>query len=183
MRCNLPESRVAGGGKLYDSYQHIGYWEGLDSAGDRGALEFFENGHCAFTAAGRRFGGSGAEADSSPKQNSLKQSSSRGSPSSKNSSGGGSSRRDAGVADPTSGGALLCSIDYSRQPVWLDMIAVDAAGRELKRIKWILEFTAPDRMRARTFFNERRPARFDPKDRKTTIYLRKVSAVRAAPYG
>ncbi len=81
-----------------------------------------------------------------------------------------------GGREAGSKGALLYSIDYSRNPIWLDLIAVDAEGREKKRIKWILQFIAPDQIRARTFFDDRRPQGFEQDDDKATIYLQKVSS-------
>ena len=67
-------------------------------------------------------------------------------------------------------------IDYSRQPIWLDLIY----ARENKpfRAKFILKFIDKNKLKWRTFFNDKRPSEFLPDDSKNTMVLTRDNPVR-----
>ncbi len=67
-------------------------------------------------------------------------------------------------------------IDYSKKPVWLDLIY----SREGKpyRAKMIVQFLDNNQLKWRTFFNEKRPTEFIPKDPDNTITLNRVNPIR-----
>ena len=67
-------------------------------------------------------------------------------------------------------------IDYSKKPVWLDLIY----SREGKpyRAKMIIQFLDNNQLKWRTFFNDKRPTEFTPKDPDSTIILNRVNPLR-----
>lgn len=67
-------------------------------------------------------------------------------------------------------------IDYSKKPVWLDLIY----SREGKpyRAKMIVQFLDNNQLKWRTFFNEKRPTEFIPEDSDNTITLSRVNPIR-----
>lgn len=83
-----------------------------------------------------------------------------------------------GTGSVTEGDSSVVSfryeIDYSKRPIWLDLILAQD-GKET-RIRSIVEFTGKDKMRWRTFFNDSRPIEFLEKDPKHTIVLSRVGA-------
>ena len=70
-------------------------------------------------------------------------------------------------------GALLYEVDYDSKPIKLDLIGVDPKYRELRRIKMIVEFLNPKRMRACTYMTDHRPPDFDSKRPCRVILLEK----------
>lgn len=67
-------------------------------------------------------------------------------------------------------------IDYSKKPVWLDLIY----SREDNpyRAKMIIQFLDNNQLKWRTFFNDKRPTEFTPKDPDNTIILNRVNPIR-----
>ena len=76
-----------------------------------------------------------------------------------------------GGPNKTKDGALLYQIDYSKNPISLDLIAVDEDYLEQRRIQMIVKFITPRKMVICTFMNQTRPKNFDEKCHK--IYFRK----------
>jgi hypothetical protein len=66
--------------------------------------------------------------------------------------------------------------DYTRTPVELNLIST----REGKpyRIRAIVKYFGKNRMKIRTFFNEKRPDGFDPNDAENTIALTRGSSAK-----
>ena len=65
---------------------------------------------------------------------------------------------------------------YSKKPVWLDLIY----SREGKpyRAKIIVKFLDNNQLKWRTFYNDKRPTEFIPKDPDNTIILNRVHPIR-----
>ena len=68
--------------------------------------------------------------------------------------------RSFGGPKLTQEGALLYQIDYSKNPIHLDLIGTNEDYNELKRIKMILVFPRKNKMRVCTFMDENRPLNF-----------------------
>lgn len=70
---------------------------------------------------------------------------------------------------------LRYEINASKEPMWLDFVARDAAGKELGRIKFIFRMTGPKEMVVRAGDDPAiRPVAFDDADKESTITLKKV---------
>jgi hypothetical protein len=66
--------------------------------------------------------------------------------------------------------------DYSKNPVWLDLIVCDLQGKERGRMKSIVKFLSDDQMLWRIGNDEStRPTGFDDQDKENTVLLKKVS--------
>ena len=68
-------------------------------------------------------------------------------------------------------GTLLYSFDPSKIPSELDLIGIDNSGNELGRMKMILQFLTDDKIKIRTFFNDRKPKKFLAEDDEDTFIL------------
>ena len=67
-------------------------------------------------------------------------------------------------------------IDYSRNPIWLDLVVLNLAGKELGRMKSIVKFVADDKMIWRVGKDESaRPTGFDDSDKENTVVLKKLA--------
>lgn len=80
-----------------------------------------------------------------------------------------------GGAEATGLGKLTYTADFSKDPIELDIIGIDASGNEHGTILMIIRFLSPDRIKIRTFFNESRPASFDDETSDDTIVLDRQS--------
>ena len=69
--------------------------------------------------------------------------------------------------------------DYSKKPIWLDLILCDISGKEKARMKSIVKFMADDRMVWQTGDDfTKRPAAFDESDKENTVVLKRVSEIK-----
>ncbi|MBN2159039.1 MAG: hypothetical protein JW807_06560 [Spirochaetes bacterium] len=68
-------------------------------------------------------------------------------------------------------GRLRYTVDFSKDPVELDIIGIDPAGTERGKILMIVDFISRDRIKIRTFFNDTRPQNFDEENIDDTIVL------------
>jgi hypothetical protein len=68
-------------------------------------------------------------------------------------------------------GRLTYTVDFTREPIELDIIGIDSAGSEHGTILMIVRFLTPDRIKVRTFFNETRPVNFNDETADDTIVL------------
>ena len=79
--------------------------------------------------------------------------------------------RPLGGPDPNSLGRLTYTADFSKDPVTLDILGVDAIGGEHGKILMIVKFLTKDKIKIRTFFNDVRPENFDDETIDDTIIL------------
>ena len=67
-------------------------------------------------------------------------------------------------------------IDYTKNPIWLDLVVFDLAGKELGRMKSIIKFVGDAQMIWRIGKDKStRPTEFDESDKENTVLLKKVS--------
>jgi hypothetical protein len=71
---------------------------------------------------------------------------------------------------------ITYEFNFSKDPVWLDIIISDDTGKELSRFRLIVKFIARDKMLCRmSDMMTQRPDSFDENDKKNTILLTKVT--------
>ncbi len=75
------------------------------------------------------------------------------------------------LGEPGGLGKLIYTADFSKRPVELDIIGIDAVGSEQGRILMIVHFLNPDRIKIRTYFNDVRPDGFKDETVDDTIIL------------
>ncbi len=78
-------------------------------------------------------------------------------------------------------GALLYQIDYSQEPIHLDLIGVNSQYEEIWRVKMLVEIYNGSEMRICTFMNELRPQEFGSKDPCYSILLYKFLDTKRKP--
>ena len=71
-------------------------------------------------------------------------------------------------------GTLMYSFDPSKDPMELDLIAVDNYNNRLGVLKMIVQFLADDKIMIRSFFNDQRPTNFSAEDVDNTMVLLRV---------
>lgn len=79
--------------------------------------------------------------------------------------------RPMGGPDPNSLGRLTYTVDFSKDPIALDILGVDAVGGEHGKILMIVKFLTKDKIKIRTYFNDMRPENFDDETIDDTIIL------------
>ncbi len=75
------------------------------------------------------------------------------------------------LGEPGGLGRLMYTADFSKRPIELDIIGIDAQGSEQGRILMIVHFISPDRIKIRTYFNDVRPDGFTNETVDDTIIL------------
>ncbi len=77
------------------------------------------------------------------------------------------------LGGPDSGGIgqLKFTADYTKDPIELDIIGIDATGAERGKILMIVRFVSKDKIKIRTHFNDARPQNFDEETIDDTILL------------
>lgn len=80
-----------------------------------------------------------------------------------------------GGNDPNSIGRLTYTADFSKDPVTLDILGVDAIGGEHGKILMIVKFLTKDKIKIRTYFNDVRPENFDDETIDDTIFLDRMA--------
>lgn len=75
------------------------------------------------------------------------------------------------LGEPGGLGRLMYTADFSKKPIELDIIGIDAEGSEQGRILMIVHFISPDRIKIRTYFNDIRPDGFTNETVDDTIIL------------
>jgi hypothetical protein len=78
-----------------------------------------------------------------------------------------------GNQDASDSGFLKYSIDFSKDPIELDIIGFDESGARRGNILMIVRIIASDSMKIRTYFNETRPVNFDNETPDDTIMLKR----------
>jgi hypothetical protein len=79
---------------------------------------------------------------------------------------------NSGTNEP---GILRYKIDYSKDPIELDIFGIDTAGVERGKILMIVRFITDDSIKIRTYFNETRPVNFENETIDDTIILDRKS--------
>jgi hypothetical protein len=73
-------------------------------------------------------------------------------------------------------GVCKYEIDYSKNPIWLDIVIYEKGkSEELGRLKGIVRFLTDSKMEYRIGFEGKRFENFDPEDQENTIVLDKVT--------
>lgn len=75
------------------------------------------------------------------------------------------------LGEPGGLGKLIYTADFSKKPIELDIIGIDAQGSEQGRILMIVHFISPERIKIRTYFNDVRPDGFANETVDDTIVL------------
>lgn len=79
--------------------------------------------------------------------------------------------RPLGGPDSNGLGRLRYTVDFSKDPVELDIIGIDPTGTERGKILMIIGFISSDRIKIRTYFNDIRPPNFEEESIDDTIVL------------
>lgn len=79
--------------------------------------------------------------------------------------------RPLGGPDTNGSGSLKYTVDYSKDPIELDIIGADPNGAVSGKILMIVRFLSTDKIKIRTFFNDIRPENFDNETIDDTILL------------
>jgi hypothetical protein len=76
-----------------------------------------------------------------------------------------------GGPDSNGMGSLRFTVDYTKDPIEMDIIGIDPSGAERGKILMIVKFMTKDRIKIRTHFNDVRPQNFDEETIDDTILL------------
>jgi hypothetical protein len=79
--------------------------------------------------------------------------------------------KSLGGADSNSMGRMKYTVDYTKDPIELDIIGIDPSGVERGKILMIVKFISKDKIKIRSYFNDSRPQNFDEETIDDTILL------------
>ncbi len=83
--------------------------------------------------------------------------------------------KSLGGADSNAMGRMKYTVDYTKDPIELDIIGIDPSGVERGTILMIVKFISKDKIKIRSYFNDDRPQNFDEEAIDDTIILDRKS--------